>query len=586
MCRLLIFSPYATRPHLTVYEGTIARACQVRGATVEYLLCDGLLPECDMHWDSFLYQRPRPLDICEQCQAGTKAQIAEVGLPHRWLGEFITKAEKEEAFAWAQGLSPAEISKATYLNYPIGDWVQSSIFSYFRQYPADLSNWRVVNAYRGFLLSGALVAVGISRYLDAHSVDCALLFNGRQSITRVAFEILRKAGVRVLTHEMPFYQIGHIMVKPNARCWSIQPFTDFWKVWGRVPLTRVALDRTLKWLIDRRYGRNLNWYAYNPSVTSDGTLRKRLNLTEGKKLLVLFTSSTEETAGDWELEGAYESQSVWVQDVLEWIKDRSDVELVIRVHPHLAGKTGLGRAFDEFSFYESMKISNPRNTCIVMPDEPLNSYALMDEADVGLTFGSSTGIEMAMLGKPVVLAARNFYEVGANIVNVRSRESLGDDLERSLGPFVTKELRREAFRVAYYYAFKFELPFPLVSTLGVMEFKLNFKGLEALEPGRDTTLDHICDYLLYDKPLFDSPTEAELSRSTAEEDAFLDWTERTPDCLRDRNYERLVPVIKIMGRARRSIVSLIGKMPFGIGAGALEAETKLHRSLTRIIQSR
>ena len=53
-----------------------------------------------------------------------------------------------------------------------------------------------------------------------------------------------------------------------------------------------------------------------------------------------------------------------------------------------------------------------------MPDEPLNSYALMDEADVGLTFGSSTGIEMAMLGKPVVLAARNFYEVGAQVINV------------------------------------------------------------------------------------------------------------------------------------------------------------------------
>ena len=52
MSHLLIFSPYAMRPHLTFYEGTIAKACQVRGATVEYVLCDGLLPECDMHWDS------------------------------------------------------------------------------------------------------------------------------------------------------------------------------------------------------------------------------------------------------------------------------------------------------------------------------------------------------------------------------------------------------------------------------------------------------------------------------------------------------------------------------------------------------
>ncbi len=574
MSRVLIFSPYATRPHLTVYEGTIAKACQVRGATVEYVLCDGLLPECDMHWDSFLYQRPRPLDICAQCQAGSKAQIAEVGLPHRWLGEFITKAGKEEAFAWAQSLAPVEFSGATYLKHPIGEWVESSIFSYFRQYPADLGNWRVVNAYRGFLLSGALVAIGISAYLDAHSIDCALLFNGRQSITRVAFELLRKSGVRVLTHEMPFYQNGHIMVKPNARCWSNQPFTDFWNLWGRVPLTRAALERTLKWLTDRRYGRNLTWYAYNPSITADGNLRRRLNITESKKLLALFTSSTEETAGDWELEGAYESQSVWVQDVLDWIKYRNDVELVIRVHPHLSGQTGLGRAFDEYSFYERLKTSMPANTRIVMPDESLNSYALMDEANVGLTFGSSTGIEMAMLGKPIVLAARNFYEVGANIINVRSRESLGEDLERSLGSFVTKELRREAFRLAYYYAFKFELPFPLVSVFGVMDFKLNYEGLEALEPGRDATLDHICDYLLYNKSLFDAPSEAEVTRSTEDEDAFFDWVERTPDCLRDRNYERLVPILN-------GIKRIVRKLPFGAGEAIRQTGKGIYRSFAK-----
>ena len=171
---------------------------------------------------------------------------------------------------------------------------------------------------------------------------------------------------------------------------------------------------------------------------------------------------------------------------------------------------------------QAMKAAAPRNTRIVMPDEPLNSYALMDEADVGLTFGSSTGIEMAMLGKPVVLAARNFYEMGSQIITVRSRESLPDDLERSLGAFSARELRREAYRLAYYYAFEFELPFPLVSVFGVMDVELNYQGTEALAPGRDKTLDHICNYLLENRPLFDSPTDAERSRRPTDEDAFFD----------------------------------------------------------------
>ena len=52
MSRILIFSPYQLWEIHTVYEETIAKACHVRGATIEYLLCDGLLPECDQHWDS------------------------------------------------------------------------------------------------------------------------------------------------------------------------------------------------------------------------------------------------------------------------------------------------------------------------------------------------------------------------------------------------------------------------------------------------------------------------------------------------------------------------------------------------------
>jgi hypothetical protein len=337
----------------------------------------------------------------------------------------------------------------------------------------------------------------------------------------------------------------------------------------------------MKWLINRRYGRNLTWYAYNRSVTWDRTVKQRLNLRRDKKLLALFTSSTEETAGDRELEGAYQLQSTWVQDVVDWVKDRNDAELVIRVHPHLAGKSGLTRANDEFRFYQEMKASAPRNTRIVMPDESLNSYALMDEADVGLTFGSSTGIEMAMLGKPVVLASRNFYEVGSHIIKVGTRESLRGDLERSLGVFSARELRREAFRLAYYYVFEFELPFPLVSAFGVMDVELNYQGPEALGRGQDKTLDRICNYLLEDEPLFESPTDAERSRRPTEEDAFFEWMERTPDCLRDKAYERRLPAINGLKRLAQNGKNAIRKIPFGAGSNLLSVGKRLYRSVAR-----
>src|SRR5580698_11077476 len=99
--RLLVFSPYQLWTIHTIYEGTIAKGCEDRGATVEYLLCDGLLPECDQHWDSKEHS-PRSPDLCRRCQNAAKTSLSDLNLPFQWLGAFITPAEKAEAFAWAQ----------------------------------------------------------------------------------------------------------------------------------------------------------------------------------------------------------------------------------------------------------------------------------------------------------------------------------------------------------------------------------------------------------------------------------------------------------------------------------------------------
>lgn len=563
MSRVLVFSPYASRPHLIAYEGTIAKGCQLRGAQVEYLLCDGLLPECDMHWDSFPGNYPRPFDLCQNCRSGAASRVTEFDLPYRWIGQFTSETERENAFTWAQSLSPSEIPNATFKGYPIGEWVLSSVVSYFRQYPPDMDNWHVVNVYRGFVFGASIVTMALRKYLEENAIDSALLFNGRQSITRVAFHILQESGIRLLTHEYPFYQDGHLMLKPNARCWSPGPFNEFWRVWAQVPLYRFELEKTLKWLIDRRYGRGLSWYAFNAPHIQHVAIRKHLNVSQNKRLLALFTSSIDETVGDQELQGPYETQAVWVQDVVHWVRDRNDAELVIRVHPHLSGNTGLGKALAEYNFYGSLKAASPTNTTVVMPDDPLNSYALMDEADIGLSYGSSAGIEMAMLGKPVVLASRAFYENGAYILTLRSRQALSEVLEKSLQPFPTRELMREAFRLAYRYVFDFELEFPLVSKRGVMDVELNYTSAEALSPGKDRTLDRICKYLVEGVPLHYPPTDAERSRDADDEDAFFESLERSPGYLRNTHYDRWLPRIGKIKRAGKAIRRGLEYFPVG-----------------------
>lgn len=560
MTRVLIFSPYALWGIHTIYEETIAKACAVRGAAIEYLLCDGLLPECDQHWDS-KSNAPRPFDLCQRCQKQSTANINRLGFSHKWLGQFIGDQDRSEIFTWAQELSPADLRSAVWRESRVGEWVLSSVISYFRQYPPDFKNWHVINVYRGFIFSGAIVATALERYLAENEIDSAILFNGRQSITRVAFEVFRRHEIRVLTHERAEYLKGHVNVRSNAHCMNPDSFKAYWNDWAQIPLKSESLNATLQWLIQRRYGANLAWIPFNKSFAGDRGIRERLGLSASKRLWVLFTSSTDEVAGDPVLQGPYQSQAEWVRDVIQWVRLRNDIDLVIKVHPNLGGNVYIGKATDEVRVYQEMIAELPANVRIVMPDDVVNAYSLADEAEVGLTFGSTIGLEMAMLGKQVLLASRAIYESCSSILVVKNRQSLPSMLEKCLHASTNTASQREAFRLAYYYIFEYELPFPAISVKDIYDADVNYRVPDDIEAGKDKSLDHICNFVINGSSLHDSPSLDDLQRTSVEEDAFFKELARGPEYLVNAKYERWIR-LKSFGQKLRGHLR---DLPFGVG---------------------
>jgi hypothetical protein len=559
MPRILIFSPYQLWGIHTIYEETLAKACQARGAEVEYLLCDGL-PECDQHWDS-KSQSPRPFDLCQRCQAKAQSNLQNLGFPHRWLTNFISPAERTTAFEWAQSVKPSELRDASFQEFPIGQWVFSSVISYFRQYPPDLENWHVVSVYRGFLFSGAIVALSLKHCLEANPVDAAILFNGRQSLTRVALEIFHGHGIRVLTHERAEYNRGHINARQDAHCMDPRPFKHFWEEWGKIPLEKEQLEAALSWLIQRRYGANLAWIPFNKSSPSHSPLRSRFNLNPEGRLWALFTSSTDEVAGDPLLRGPYESQFDWVRDVVDWVAVRKDVQLIIKVHPNLGGNYYIGQATQELRLYQELKSKVASNVRVILPEDSVSAYSLAEEADVGLTFGSTIGLEMAMMGKPILLASRALYDCCSEIYTVRTREELPGLLDKCLGSTRTREIQRQAFRLAYYYIFRFELPFPKVQVLDVFDAKLNYSDRSELLLGLDRSLDHLCEFLMQGRPVHPDPISEDYLRTEMEENLFFKTLGHSVEYLQSSRIETWLKW-KSIGRITTRIIR---QLPFGAG---------------------
>ena len=99
------------------------------------------------------------------------------------------------------------------------------------------------------------------------------------------------------------------------------------------------------------------WPGFHSTNRLDEMPPRGYRAIPAEDLWALFTSSTDEVAGDPQWLGPYRSQAEWVSDVVRWVARRNDVELVIKVHPNLGGNYYIGKATEELRTSEQMRSS-------------------------------------------------------------------------------------------------------------------------------------------------------------------------------------------------------------------------------------
>ncbi len=99
----------------------------------------------------------------------------------------------------------------------------------------------------------------------------------------------------------------------------------------------------------------------------------------------------------------FPSQIEWIMSLIEYVKNREELFLIIRVHPR-----DFPNQRDSVTSEHSKKLKEafsqlPSNAIVNWPEEKISLYDLKDGTDVFLNAWSMAGVEMTILGKPVVI---------------------------------------------------------------------------------------------------------------------------------------------------------------------------------------
>jgi Capsule polysaccharide biosynthesis protein len=169
------------------------------------------------------------------------------------------------------------------------------------------------------------------------------------------------------------------------------------------------------------------------------------------------------------------SMADWIEKTVRFFAARPDFQLVIRIHP--GERLMRGTSMSEVVKGALPKI--PENIHLIGPMEKVNTYDLMEITALGLVYTTTTGLEMAMNGIPVITCGQTHYRKRGFTLDPMS----WDEYQAMIDGALTKKksLTKAQVETAWEYAYRFFFEYPLVFPWRLMHF---WKDMEIWPMGR------------------------------------------------------------------------------------------------------
>ncbi len=314
-------------------------------------------------------------------------------------------------------------------------------------------------------------AVSARAWLAAHKPDVAIIPNATILEMGVVYHVARHLEIPTVTFEFSD-QRERIWLAQNTEIMRHET-DELWDVKGNEPLAEAQLERLQELFAAREGGRTWKNFARKWQRTpTEGGLRVRKKLGLDDRPVILLATNV---LGDSLTLGRQvfsRSMAKWIKRTVRFFVDREDVQLVIRVHPGETLTHGTSMV-DEIK-EELGQI--PSHIYLIEPEEKVNTYDLLEFADLGLVYTTTVGLEMSMRGIPVIVAGQTHYRNRGFTYDPESWGNYFEMLENLLEAPEVERLSQMQIELALRYATLFFFDFPKPFPWHLLDLKEDIKN--------------------------------------------------------------------------------------------------------------
>lgn len=303
-------------------------------------------------------------------------------------------------------------------------------------------------------------ALAALEWMQVNKPDVVLIPNGLILEMGIVFRVARYLNIPAVTFEFND-QREQIWLAQNT---SIMRQDTDYLVRDRcsLPMTDEMYERLADLENARRgarvWGKSKRLWQYVSSQGAEET-RKALGLDD--RPVVLLAANV---LGDSLTLGRNifaESMSEWITKTVQYFAKRTDVQLVIRVHP---GEKLVPQAKSMATVVREALPELPSHIHVIGALDKINTYDLIEIANLGLAYTTTVGVETAMNGIPVISCGQTHYRERGFTLDVNTWDEYFSTLEKTLSNLsahrLTDEQTAKAWNYAYRFFFEYPRPFP------------------------------------------------------------------------------------------------------------------------------
>ena len=300
--------------------------------------------------------------------------------------------------------------------------------------------------------AAAQSALGLMKSLQPEVV---VIPNGSILEFGAVHQAARQGNIPVVTYEFG-EQRQRIWIGQNCEVMR-QETDDLWAARKDRPLTPHQLEQ-VRTLFAARQRASLweNFARRWQGVPSQGGKKARHELGLDDRPVVLLATNV---IGDSLTLGRQvfsDSMTGWLQRTVRYFEGRPQAQFVVRIHPGELITQGPSVA----DVVRNTLPDLPEHIHLVPADAQINTYDLVEIAQLGLVYTTTVGMEMAMSGLPVIVVGKTHYRGKGFTLDPESWETYFGLLQQVLASPSDYRLRKEQVELAWNYAYQFFFEYP------------------------------------------------------------------------------------------------------------------------------